>query len=244
MTWDGSEGHSAAFFDEQRDYWWNDDFLRLVVERLGLGPTRSVLDVGCGLGHWSRVLTRGLPALTEISGIDPEMPGSTKRALLMRIGVCSEISVVQGRGEQLPFPDGHFDLVTCQTVLIHVADVPAVLREMCRVTRPGGTVFVAEPNNLAGQLVRTSVSAKSEPEALASASVSTPCAKPGRQARRGRQLCGRPPAWLFRRGRVDYRGLLSLRQDIPAVAAVLLPGAGRLGRGGRNGSRRAAMPLE
>jgi SAM-dependent methyltransferase len=63
--------------------------------------------------------------------------------------------VVQGRGEELPFPDGQFDLVTCQTVLIHVADVVAVLREMGRVARPGGTLLLAEPNNLVGHLVRT-----------------------------------------------------------------------------------------
>lgn len=80
----------------------------------------------------------------------------------------AQTSVVQGRGEQLPYPDGRFDLVTCQTVLIHVADVPTVLREMCRVARPGGTVLVAEPNNFAGQLVPTSVSAKRDPKALAS----------------------------------------------------------------------------
>ncbi len=168
MTWDCSSGHSAAFFDEQRDYWWNDDFLRLVVERLGLGPTRSVLDVGCGLGHWSRVLTRGLPALTEITGIDPDEAWVRQARLVDEDRQSVQTSVFQGRGEQLPYPDGSFDLVTCQTVLIHVADVPAVLREMCRVVRPGGTVLVAEPNNLAGQLVRTSVSAKSDPEALAS----------------------------------------------------------------------------
>jgi ubiquinone/menaquinone biosynthesis C-methylase UbiE len=169
MTPDSPAGHSAAFFDTQRDYWWNEDFLGLIVERLGLGSTRSVLDVGCGLGHWSRVLTRVLPAVTEIAGIDPEEAWVRQARLVDGDRPSTRISVVQGRGEQLPYPDASFDVVTCQTVLIHVADVPAVLREMCRVARPGGTVLVAEPNNLAGQLVRSNVSARSDPEELANA---------------------------------------------------------------------------
>jgi SAM-dependent methyltransferase len=168
MTADRPSGHSAAFFDKQRDFWWNEDFLQLVVSRLGLGPTRSLLDLGCGLGHWSQALTRVLPALTESVGVDPEVAW-VKHAVLVEDRPATTATVLQGRGEQLPFPDGHFDLVTCQTVLIHVADVVAVLREMCRVARPGGTVLVAEPNNLAGQVVRTSVSAQSGPRALASA---------------------------------------------------------------------------
>ncbi|MGA3184199.1 MAG: methyltransferase domain-containing protein [Candidatus Dormibacteria bacterium] len=166
---DRSSGHSAAFFDEQRDFWWHEDFLRLMVSRLGIGPTRSLLDVGCGLGHWSRVLTRVLPALTECVGVDPDLAWVEQAVLVEDHRPTTTATVIQGRGEQLPFPDGHFDLVTCQTVLIHVADAVAVLREMCRVARPGGTVLVAEPNNLAGQVVRTSVSAQSGPIALASA---------------------------------------------------------------------------
>ena len=72
MTTEGASGHSAPFFGAQRDFWWNEDFLGLVVDRLGLAGTRSVLDVGCGLGHWSRVLTRVLPAVSEVVGIDSE----------------------------------------------------------------------------------------------------------------------------------------------------------------------------
>jgi SAM-dependent methyltransferase len=169
MTADRSSGHSAAFFDKQRDHWWNEDFLQLVVSRLGLGPTRSLLDVGCGLGHWSRALTRVLPALTESVGVDPELAWVRQAVLVEDLRPTTTATVLQGRGEELPFPDGRFDLVTCQTVLIHVADVVAVLREMCRVARPGGMVLVAEPNNLAGQVVRTSVSAQAGLGALASA---------------------------------------------------------------------------
>ena len=64
---------------------------------------------------------------------------------------------VQGDAEALPFDDGTFDLVTCQTVLIHVADPQAVIREFVRVTKPGGQVIVAEPNNRASLVVGSSI---------------------------------------------------------------------------------------
>ena len=67
-------------------------------------------------------------------------------------GLGSRISYVEGTVEALPFDEGRFDLVTCQLVLIHVADVEVALREMIRVTRPGGLLVVAEPDNRAGNL--------------------------------------------------------------------------------------------
>ncbi|MGO9751064.1 MAG: hypothetical protein ACLP22_06025 [Solirubrobacteraceae bacterium] len=62
------EPHSAVHFDEQRDFWWNLDFLRLVAARLDLARARSVLDVGSGLGHWGRALLAVLsPQVTVVA---------------------------------------------------------------------------------------------------------------------------------------------------------------------------------
>ena len=62
------------------------------------------------------------------------------------------MSFQAGRAESLPFPDGSFDLVTCQTVLIHVREPSVALREYLRVVRPGGRLLLIEPNNAAGML--------------------------------------------------------------------------------------------
>ncbi|HEY1597827.1 MAG TPA: methyltransferase domain-containing protein [Thermoleophilaceae bacterium] len=63
-------------------------------------------------------------------------------------------------------PDASFDLVTCQTVLIHLADPRAGIREMLRVTKPGGMVLAAEPNNRASVVVDSSASAGDSVEEL------------------------------------------------------------------------------
>jgi malonyl-CoA O-methyltransferase len=51
--------------------------------------------------------------------------------------------VVNGNAEALPFKTGIFDLVVSASVLQWVSDLPAALREMCRVVRPGGDLSVA-----------------------------------------------------------------------------------------------------
>jgi SAM-dependent methyltransferase len=66
-------------------------------------------------------------------------------------GLATRSSYRVGDAHQLPFDDDSFDLVTCQTVLIHV-DAARVVREMRRVCKPGGLVAVSEPDNLASTL--------------------------------------------------------------------------------------------
>ena len=159
--------HSAAFFGPERDFWWNRDQLELIASRRGLADVRTVLDVGCGVGHWGTLLGSVLPADATVAGIEREpewVEAAARRA--ERLGFADRFRYQQGTAESLPFDDASFDLVTCQTLLIHVADPRAVIREMLRVTRPGGHVIAAEPNNLAAFLVGSSLSADAEIEDL------------------------------------------------------------------------------
>jgi 2-polyprenyl-3-methyl-5-hydroxy-6-metoxy-1,4-benzoquinol methylase len=152
----GQPEHSAEFFGDTRDHWWNDDFITLCARRWNLAGTRSILDVGCGVGHWSRVLARVLPPDARLIGIDREprwVDEATTRA--GAAGLAERCTYRAGAAEALPFADAAFDLVTCQTLLMHVRDPGAVLREMVRVTRPGGLVIVAEPTNVTGPLVES-----------------------------------------------------------------------------------------
>lgn len=146
--------HSAEYFGDTRDHWWNADFIQMVARHWHLERTHAVLDVGCGVGHWGRVLAPVLPAEAQLVGVDREqawVDEAAKRAGLAKLG--DRFSYRVASAEQLPFDDATFDVVTCQTLLIHVRDPEAVLAEMIRVTRPGGLVIAAEPTNIAGPLL-------------------------------------------------------------------------------------------
>ena len=139
------EKHSEHFFTDARDFWWNEDFLRLMARRWALEKVRSVLDVGCGVGHWTAALLRVLPPDVRVGAVERE-PEWVRRHH-ERFG--GRVESKEGVAESLPFPDASFDMVTCQTLLIHVPDPARVLAEMLRVLKPGGLLAVAEPSNIA-----------------------------------------------------------------------------------------------
>jgi SAM-dependent methyltransferase len=150
--------HSAAYFGDTRDHWWNRDFLELMARRWRLGAVRTVLDVGCGVGHWGQLLEAVLPQDATLVGVDREaawVEAATERAREQNL--TGRFSYQLASAERLPFADDTFDLTTCQTVLIHLPDPSAGLAEMIRVTRPGGLVMVAEPNNLTQSLLLDSI---------------------------------------------------------------------------------------
>ncbi|WP_397601418.1 class I SAM-dependent methyltransferase [Silvanigrella sp.] len=151
--------HSQDFFGEYRNFWWNQDFIELMAKRWCLDKINSVLDVGCGIGHWGRVLSPFLSKTCVISGIDME-PASIKNAIQItnKYELEKRFHYYVAFADQIPFPDNTFDMVTCQTVLIHIKDVIKILKEMKRVLKPGGLLVVAEPNNAASNLIENLIS--------------------------------------------------------------------------------------
>jgi SAM-dependent methyltransferase len=98
----------------------------------GIGPGQRVLDVGCGPGALTAELVRRAEA---VSAVDP----SASFAAAARIRLPG-INITQASAEHLPFPDAAFDAALAQLVVHFMADPAAGLREMRRVTRPGGVV--------------------------------------------------------------------------------------------------------
>ncbi len=126
----------------------DDDFLAMMGQKWRLHEVRTALDVGCGVGHWGQRLMRHTDPSATLVGIDAEaawVAGARERAASLGLEERTRYEVAAA--EALPWEDASFDMVTCQTVLMHVPDAVAVVREMVRVLRPGGLFVAAEPNN-------------------------------------------------------------------------------------------------
>jgi SAM-dependent methyltransferase len=164
----GSAGHSAEYFGDTREFWYASDFVALLSQRWRLHEVETALDVGCGVGHWGRLLATKMSSGARVVGIDREQAWvEAARDRAAATGLHERFEYRQGTVESLPFEADSFDLVTCQTVLIHVQDPCAALQEMIRVTRPGGMVAVAEPNNVARALLSPDVLADPIDEVVA-----------------------------------------------------------------------------
>jgi SAM-dependent methyltransferase len=105
-----------------------------LIEFAGVEPGSRALDVGCGPGALTAALAERL-GTENVSGADPSEP--FVQACRARL---PEVEVVLAAADSLPFADGAFDATLSQLVVNFMPDAPVGVREMARVTRPGGVV--------------------------------------------------------------------------------------------------------
>ncbi|WP_347160147.1 class I SAM-dependent methyltransferase [Pontibacter chitinilyticus] len=148
--------HSEEHLGPAREYWWNDDYLELLANRLYLPYTQTLVDIGCGKGMMGFKFSRYLPDGATVYGVDYE-PGYIQEAQQRAQSVYGHNSINYqfkvGNATEIPLPDNIADITLCQTLLIHVKNPQRVIEEMIRVTKPGGWVLALEPNNLVPNLM-------------------------------------------------------------------------------------------
>ncbi len=122
----------SSHYDSARSFYTQQ---RLVLNWIGEVRGKIILDLGPGTGHFSQSLT----AQNTVIGVDfvPQM-----------LKFCAEKGfwVVQANGMTLPLPDQSMDIIICAGVLQHIDDSLSFLKELLRVRKPDGQLYLTTLN--------------------------------------------------------------------------------------------------
>ena len=139
-----SDDSPASIYETQLVRAIFEPLARILIERARPEPGEHVLDAACGTGIVARLVAPMVGPSGRTVGLDydPIM-------IEMAARLAPDIEWRQGDLQNLPFPDGFYDLVICQQGLQYLPDPGAGLRQMHRVLRPGGRIVLATWSDLA-----------------------------------------------------------------------------------------------
>jgi ubiquinone/menaquinone biosynthesis C-methylase UbiE len=129
---------AAKDYDEKWSF-YVDSTTRETMRRLDLQGSERVLDVGCGTGELLARLAAKYPAL-RLAGLDPVPEMLAVARAKLRPGVDLRV----GWANELPWPDGRFDVVVSCNMFHYITHPVAAVGEMERVLRPGGRIVITD----------------------------------------------------------------------------------------------------
>lgn len=116
------------------------------VEQLRLPGAAHLLEIGCGAGFATAALAKRGYHIDALDSVPAMINLTTKR--LAETGTAQRVRIAQGDVRHLPMSNNSFDLVFALGVLPWLDDPVAAVREMARVTRPGGYVLMSSDNSV------------------------------------------------------------------------------------------------
>jgi SAM-dependent methyltransferase len=123
--------------------------LTVDFDRLGIGPSTKVIDVGCGAGrHAFEAYRRGADVVafdrdeSELRSVDAILQAMAETG---EAPAAASAKVVVGDALTLPYADETFDCVIASEILEHVPQDDAAIAELVRVLKVGGTLAVSVP---------------------------------------------------------------------------------------------------
>jgi len=128
--------------DDNSETYWNWYYRERLAElRIRIPSGAAILDCACGVGRLGgAILQRGAPRSVTFC----DLSLNQLRRVSRQAGTSAHLADIC----RLPYPEASFDLVIGNSFLHHLTDVPAALREMHRVCKPGGVVAVLHEPNL------------------------------------------------------------------------------------------------
>lgn len=131
--------YDSVYYKSAKTYTKTPGHHKRLAQTLGIAQGERVLDVACGLGEWL--------ATCASLGAMPHGVDISEKAVDICKAVMPSGSFFAQPAESLPFPDGHFDVVSCLGSLEHFVDQEAALKEMARVARKGARILILVPNS-------------------------------------------------------------------------------------------------
>jgi SAM-dependent methyltransferase len=174
----GADDHTARFYDR-----WTELFLRgfgpvfqagtlrtgepphedpersvlALAERAGIADGDRVLDAGCGVGGPAGIIARRYPGC-RIDGVtNSGTQADIGRQRLVDADLADRVSIHLADYQELPFPDGVFDVVVFFESTGYATDIDRMYREAGRVLEPGGRLYVKDVFCRSGALTVTEV---------------------------------------------------------------------------------------
>lgn len=153
----------AAITERQKATWSEGDFnvialavmaaSEAVVSAVDVHAGERVLDIACGSGNAALIAAR---RNADVTGID-YVPALVERAKMRAQAEGTKVDFRVGDAQELPFPDGSFDVVVSVFGVMFAPDQQRAARELLRVTRPGGRIGVVSwmPEEFGGDFFRT-----------------------------------------------------------------------------------------
>ncbi|MBO9681970.1 MAG: class I SAM-dependent methyltransferase [Flavisolibacter sp.] len=130
----GEEWQKFDSFSEKEIAQIGDDYFDIVSDELYAG--KSVLDMGCGTGRWTKYVAR---KAGFVEAMDPSDAVFSAAYLLAE---NKNIRISKASVDQIPFPDNSFDLVFSLGVLHHIPDTEAAMKKCVYKVKPGGHFLV------------------------------------------------------------------------------------------------------
>ncbi len=117
---------------------------RLMAKRAGIRPGYRVLDAGCGVGGPAITVASSFPGVIVCGITVSGTQAAIGRGLIADAGLEKQVSILQGDYHHLPFTPASFDAAVLFESIGYSPDRPRLLREVVRVVRPGGRIYIKD----------------------------------------------------------------------------------------------------
>jgi len=133
----------------------------MFLDWLHLSAGKKLLDIACGSGGPAlRITTKTGCSLVGIDLHEQAISTAKSLASQRNLEKRTEFRAVNA-SEPLPFPNAHFDAITCVDAINHIPNRPSVLAQWARLLKPGGRLLFTDPVTVTGPLTNEELATRS-----------------------------------------------------------------------------------